>query len=98
MGQNGNQQPTRPQRGGGSYAPTTRHPGALPLCKDCTHFRSGAAGSPDVCTHPDHGFDLVRGEPYNRLCLQERSDEREPPFTACGRMGRGFEERAEVAA
>lgn len=74
-----------PPRGG---MPTTRMAGAIPLCKDCTHFRAGSLGEQARCAHPGHGVDLVLGMPYQRPCIQERADERMDAI--CGRVGREF--------
>jgi hypothetical protein len=88
----------RPPTRAGSGAPTTRQRSGLPLCVDCQHFRAGSLGGVDVCTHPNQGFDLVRGEPYARPCAQERQDEREHPQVVCGRGGRGFNPIEQAAA
>lgn len=67
-------------------APAT---GGLRICKNCRHSALPPARTGMLCTHPDHGVDLVYGLPISPVCelLRRQRDD------WCGLDGHHFEER-----
>ena len=63
---------------------------AIPLCKNCTHFRAGPEGwNLDTCAYPHPvRVDPVQGKAIERFCTTERMS-----TSPCGPSGYLYERR-----
>lgn len=69
---------------------------ALPLCKDCAHFMGLSQNQRFYyCAAPQHGVDLVYGEPVMTACEHQRKSD---GIGRCGQSGVFFVAKASASA
>ena len=74
----------------------TANKAALPVCKDCAHFMGLAQDQRfSYCAAPQHGVDLVYGEPVMPACEHQRDSD---GIGRCGQSGVFFVAKASASA
>ena len=68
----------------------------MKYCKDCANFSKMKYSDVDgICSAPEHGINLVTGEPNTRTCGDQRSVSSTPLY--CGLQATFFKLKVEVA-
>lgn len=67
----------------------------MKFCKDCANFSPMKYTDHDgICSAPEHGINLVTGEPNTRTCEAQRSDTYSPLY--CGLQAVFFRAKVDI--